>query len=114
MVNTRSSGADIETYRNNPERLPPRTNSTISDQPSSTKNYHSPNNTSFALHDNIAMSDTHPSEDKDATISCLQQQLLRFQMQNDQEYNSFYKDFMKDPSSFINNAVILTCNGSNF
>ncbi|MBW0536723.1 hypothetical protein O181_076438 [Austropuccinia psidii MF-1] len=60
------------------------------------------------------MSDTHPSEDKNAIISRLQQQLLRFQMQNDQEDNSFYKHFMKDPSLFINNAVILTRNGSHF
>ncbi|MBW0482864.1 hypothetical protein O181_022579 [Austropuccinia psidii MF-1] len=59
------------------------------------------------------MSDTHASEDKDAIISCLQQHLLRFQMQNDQEENSFYKNFIKDPSLLINNAVILTHNGSN-
>ncbi|MBW0477778.1 hypothetical protein O181_017493 [Austropuccinia psidii MF-1] len=114
MVNTRTSGADLETYRDNPERVPPRTNSPTSDQPSSINNYHSPNNTSFALPDNIAMSDTHPSEDKDAIISRLQQQLLRFQIQNNHEDNSFYKRFMKDPSSFINNAVILTRSGSNF
>ncbi|MBW0495004.1 hypothetical protein O181_034719 [Austropuccinia psidii MF-1] len=81
MVNTRKSGADLETYRDNPERVPPRTNSPISDQPSSINNYHSPNNTSFTLPDNMAMSDAHPSEDKDDIISHLQQQLLRFQIE---------------------------------
>ncbi|MBW0530390.1 hypothetical protein O181_070105 [Austropuccinia psidii MF-1] len=59
------------------------------------------------------MSDIH-NEDKDAIIQRLQQQLMLLQTQNSQDDNFFYKRFMKDPSSFINNLVILSHDGSNF
>ncbi|MBW0497878.1 hypothetical protein O181_037593 [Austropuccinia psidii MF-1] len=110
-----------QSQTNKPEQTDPSKNNPKSESSSSlsatikssSNDFLSTHNLSFIPSDVANMPEIH-DEDKDAIIQRLQRQLKLLQAQSGQDNNFFYKRFMKDLISFINNLVILSHDGSKF
>ncbi|MBW0476546.1 hypothetical protein O181_016261 [Austropuccinia psidii MF-1] len=115
MVNTRSTRANLEPYRDNPDQTkhtpdPLSSSDTIQ---SSSGDFHSVENISSLPLDTSAMSDERTQDDKDVIIQQLQQQISMLQLNSQPFENPVYKRFMKDSASFSTNTVILGREGLN-